>query len=425
MTKKKNEGNIKTQTEVNNEVQGPVISPDESIEEVETNNLDENQSSDLPTIGEYLRTHREAKGYSIKVVAQHTKINVTNLEHLERNEFDKLPNIAYLKGFVRNYAKILNLDEKEAVDILCQSQGHIEKEVSTPTSKIENIDMNVDLSSKDDSRVPETSYNAPNKNTGAIYKLGGAIVLATLVAFLFFKASDENETNQVSSDTQQIQEVKDEIQEIVEESTPATAEEETVQAGTQELVQEETQEETDTKEPEVTKEVQEVAVETKTPEPVEEEKVEKKEKEEEQITLRPLPTPLYTFASPTDEELQELLPEKYKQSVVEGKQNLFINAFKGDSWITYKADDEPIKKFILKEGRQLLIRGDEIRIFFGNVHVTKIFLNNQLLDIKSSSGVKSLVFPEESVSKFKIPLFIFNKKTGEVSPSSDLEQGEN
>lgn len=424
MTKKKNEGNIKTQTEVNNEVQGPVISPDESIEEVETNNLDENQSSDLPTIGEYLRTHREAKGYSIKVVAQHTKINVTNLEHLERNEFDKLPNIAYLKGFVRNYAKILNLDEKEAVDILCQSQGHIEREVSTPTSKIENIDMNVDLSSKDDSRIPETSYNAPNKNVGAIYKFGGAIVVATLVAFLFFRASDENETNQTSSNTQQIQEVKDEIQESVEESTLQTAEENNQESASQELAQETTQDEAVVIEEETKTEVQEPVVETKKPEPVEEKKAEKKETEEE-ITLRPLPTPLYTFASPTDEELQELLPEKYKQSVVEGKQNLFINAFKGDSWITYKADDEPIKKFILKEGRQLLIRGDEIRIFFGNVHVTKIFLNNQLLDIKSSSGVKSLVFPEESVSKFKIPLFIFNKKTGEVSPSSDLEQGEN
>jgi hypothetical protein len=39
------------------------------------------------------------------------------------------------------------------------------------------------------------------------------------------------------------------------------------------------------------------------------------------------------------------------------------------------------------------------------VNVTKIFYNNYLVNAASKSGVKSLVFPEESNEKFKLPLF--------------------
>ena len=118
------------------------------------------------------------------------------------------------------------------------------------------------------------------------------------------------------------------------------------------------------------------------------------------------------------EALATHVPEQFQQSIEEGKQNLFINAANGDTWITYKKDNDPIKKFILKKGKMLMIRGDEIKIFFGNVLETKVFLNNQLLSIKTKSGVKSIVLPESLARETKLPLFIF-RKDGSVQTSDE------
>lgn len=126
----------------------------------------------------------------------------------------------------------------------------------------------------------------------------------------------------------------------------------------------------------------------------------------------------------TTEQLSEWLPSNYKNAVKEGTQNLFINAIDGDTWITYQSDDGPIKKFTLREGRKLMIRGQLIQIFFGNINATKVFLDNQLLDIPSNKGVKSVVFPQTKASEFKIPLFIYNKDGSVISSQNYSEEKE-
>ena len=109
-----------------------------------------------------------------------------------------------------------------------------------------------------------------------------------------------------------------------------------------------------------------------------------------------------------------------KNAKIAGKQNVFINAVDGDTWITYKSDANPIKKFVLKKGRTLLVRGDLVRIFLGNINVARVFLDNKPLTITSRSGVKSLVFPQEKASEFKLPLFIYN--SGKAITSSEYEE---
>ena len=102
-------------------------------------------------------------------------------------------------------------------------------------------------------------------------------------------------------------------------------------------------------------------------------------------------------------------------------ENVYISAYAEDSWITYKKDQEEVKSFVLKKGRTLLIRGKEIRLILGNANATKIFYNNELIDIQSKSGVKSLVFPETANQKYKIPLFIYNEKKGQFLPSDEVK----
>ena len=73
--------------------------------------------------------------------------------------------------------------------------------------------------------------------------------------------------------------------------------------------------------------------------------------------------------------------------------------------MSYKIDTQPIGSVIINKGGELYLQGSEIRLFLGNVNVTRIFYNNYLIETPTKSGVKTLVFPEESNSKYMQPLF--------------------
>ena len=86
-------------------------------------------------------------------------------------------------------------------------------------------------------------------------------------------------------------------------------------------------------------------------------------------------------------------------------QNVYIVATDGDTWISYQSDDEDIKRFVLKQGRSVLIKGKTILLFMGNINISKIFLNNKLIKTYSKTGVKSIIFPESEAKDYELPLF--------------------
>ncbi|RII26861.1 MAG: hypothetical protein CXR31_09980 [Geobacter sp.] len=60
-------------------------------------------------VGVYLRETREARGLCLDDAARVTRIGKNYLAALEAGKFDKLPNPAYVKGFLRIYAGYLGL----------------------------------------------------------------------------------------------------------------------------------------------------------------------------------------------------------------------------------------------------------------------------------------------------------------------------
>jgi len=64
----------------------------------------------LPSVGEQLRTAREGKGLALKEVAQTLKLGVRQLEALENGDWQSLPGATFIRGFVRNYARLLGLE---------------------------------------------------------------------------------------------------------------------------------------------------------------------------------------------------------------------------------------------------------------------------------------------------------------------------
>ncbi len=64
-------------------------------------------------IGETFRKAREARGLSLEDVARLTKINLRYIKAIESDSFDVLPGGVYTRGFLRSYARLLDLDPGE------------------------------------------------------------------------------------------------------------------------------------------------------------------------------------------------------------------------------------------------------------------------------------------------------------------------
>lgn len=67
----------------------------------------------MTSIGETLRRERLRRGWALDKVSNETKINRRLLEAIEANQFDRLPGGVFAKIFVRQYARLLGLDDEE------------------------------------------------------------------------------------------------------------------------------------------------------------------------------------------------------------------------------------------------------------------------------------------------------------------------
>src|SRR5512145_645329 len=67
-------------------------------------------SADRMHVGEELRAAREQQGLSLDELSARTKIGVERLAAIEEEEFDRLPALVYLRGFLHVYAAEVGLD---------------------------------------------------------------------------------------------------------------------------------------------------------------------------------------------------------------------------------------------------------------------------------------------------------------------------
>lgn len=65
---------------------------------------------DAPVTGEALRRVREARGFSLKDLAARTKIGHWHLDNIEKEKYQELPALVYLRGFLMSLARELKLD---------------------------------------------------------------------------------------------------------------------------------------------------------------------------------------------------------------------------------------------------------------------------------------------------------------------------
>jgi cytoskeletal protein RodZ len=67
----------------------------------------------MASFGESLRREREVRGVSLQEIAAATKIGTRMLQAIEEDRLDQLPQGLFVRGFVREYARFLGLDEQK------------------------------------------------------------------------------------------------------------------------------------------------------------------------------------------------------------------------------------------------------------------------------------------------------------------------
>jgi cytoskeleton protein RodZ len=72
------------------------------------------QNSSL-TFGQYLKSKREEAGLDLEYISMKTRIGKKMLESIENEDFAKLPEPVYVKGFIRAYAGVIGVDGDSVV----------------------------------------------------------------------------------------------------------------------------------------------------------------------------------------------------------------------------------------------------------------------------------------------------------------------
>jgi hypothetical protein len=131
----------------------------------------------MGTLGQYLHDARLVKNIDLRDAAQQTRISLQYLRALEDEDFSKLPGEVFVRGFLKNYSRFLNLDESEVMKRYAQLNPKAQPAASSapiaPAPKAEHDVMPV-----------ERETPAP-KGTPVEPFVWGAVILIVLFVFLF------------------------------------------------------------------------------------------------------------------------------------------------------------------------------------------------------------------------------------------------
>ena len=79
-------------------------------------------------VGEQLKLAREARGLAVAEIAQTLKLGARQVLALENGEWQSLPGATFIRGFVRNYARLVQIDP---APLMTQLDGLLQKPADT------------------------------------------------------------------------------------------------------------------------------------------------------------------------------------------------------------------------------------------------------------------------------------------------------
>ncbi|MHB8579847.1 MAG: helix-turn-helix domain-containing protein [Ignavibacteriaceae bacterium] len=155
-------------------------------------------------ISEELKTARENTGLSTQQLAAKTRIDLKFIEQIESGNFIFLPEL-YVKAFVRDYSKVVGLDEKlmmKKYEAAKKGQTFDDKDESeVDIKKIKTLDEDSKIKNKFYNSLPYVSEEElmRQKDAAIQYKkkmiiaasIAGLLLLFVIVYFAFIKENSE------------------------------------------------------------------------------------------------------------------------------------------------------------------------------------------------------------------------------------------
>jgi cytoskeleton protein RodZ len=117
----------------------------------------------LPSFGEKLKLEREKRKISLEQISSSTKIGTRMLQALEEGKFGQLPGGIFNRGFVRAYARVVGLDEDQAVADYLQASG----EASPARPELVRNASPSDGTPRDPIRIRETARDKVTRDSAA------------------------------------------------------------------------------------------------------------------------------------------------------------------------------------------------------------------------------------------------------------------
>ncbi|RXK53184.1 helix-turn-helix domain-containing protein [Oleiharenicola lentus] len=143
----------------------------------------------MQTIGERLEEARKRKGLSIREAAEHTKIRGDYLQKFEANSFDiDLPPL-YIRGFVRTYARYLEMDAERIVNEVETALGRETKPARREHREpLGRVDFGAEPRKADSSDTGEKVGGGSANDKAMLIKFGlvggGALVVIVVILLL-------------------------------------------------------------------------------------------------------------------------------------------------------------------------------------------------------------------------------------------------
>ena len=127
-----------------------------------------------PTVSEVLVAAREARGLSQKEVADQLFLTSTFIRYLDEGQFEKIPKPAFIKGYMRSYARVVGLKGDEVV---AQYEASLQN------------DQGVEVRDVTQERVGSASLTGPVLQTGLV----GLVVILVVCALVWMVASGDDD----------------------------------------------------------------------------------------------------------------------------------------------------------------------------------------------------------------------------------------
>ncbi len=358
-------------------------------------NVDAGFNAGPTLLGDYLKQKRLDKNYSLEKLSQKTKISVNILKSLEANDFDHLPSAAYIKGFVTSYVKVLGLPLSEAI---LNMEYTYQTLLGKPFPALNHTKLMTPAQSVTRQATPSQSghedpspHEVIESSDSIIENTKSALPVVILISVIILFIGGYKVVSSIVENEVQNQKNSDLGPKIVSSSDLVKP-----TSRPDQIKKEESSTTSEKTDGQVVADVKKEEV--KPPQEF--------ERNFPTIEFKKLKGKLFQVKTDAPENNDSnLLPETVKRSANSSLQNVYIRAVEGNTWVSYKIDTQPIGSVIINKGGELYLQGSEIRLFLGNVNVTRIFYNNYLIETPTKSGVKTLVFPEESNSKYMQPLF--------------------